>query len=497
MTGEIHKKKKTLLSVAVAASIILIMAVVSLLLIRSKQVQAYRSSALLIVQIENYLEVNRKREQSLIDSLKENYIAKAKAVAYIIDNMDEVENDLAELIKISKMMSIDEIHIFDDKGVICGGTIPAFYGYSFDSGEQLNYFSPMLADKSLSMCQDVMPNTAEGRSMMYAACWNETGRCIVQIGIEPRRLIEELQSYDLSELIEGIPTYDGVDIAVADKETGVLVASTKNRYLGRSLKGMGLNKVSISDGEIHSYKAQIDNRGYYCSLCEHKDNVIAVLMDRTEVNRGVPLALCMVFFYLMLSVLAIGLIVRHMKRLVIEEHTNANIDVMTGFLNRRAYETDMRMQENIEQPLDFAYFSVDLNGLKETNDLLGHIAGDELIVGAAQCMSECFGALGKLYRVGGDEFVAMIRLGRKSPDELLKKFKEATVLWSQKHKRTLSLSSGYADRETHDGKSLAELAKIADGRMYEAKAEYYSVSGKDRRRGLEERAGEKTGGLNE
>lgn len=82
-------------------------------------------------------------------------------------------------------MEVDEIHIIDAAGEIVSGTHPQYYGYSFDSGEQMNYFKPMLKDKSLKMVQDIEPNTAEHKLMQYSAMWNSTGEFIVEAGIEP------------------------------------------------------------------------------------------------------------------------------------------------------------------------------------------------------------------------------------------------------------------------------------------------------------------------
>ena len=39
----------------------------------------------------------------------------------------------------------------------------------------MEYFKPMLKNKNLTMCQDVTPNTAEGKELMYAITWNEAG----------------------------------------------------------------------------------------------------------------------------------------------------------------------------------------------------------------------------------------------------------------------------------------------------------------------------------
>jgi len=188
--------------------------------------QAYQTSAMLVDQVRSVLLSNEKKERSLTDSLKEDYIAKAKAVSYIVDNVPETETDIAELIRIATLMSIDEIHLFTEDGMIYGGTVPPYYGFTFDSGEQIAFFKPMLANKALSMCQDVTPNTAEGKAMMYAICWNDAGTRMTQIGIEPRRLLDEMRTNEISEVVTDMPVYSGVDIIVADRQSGEILGAT-------------------------------------------------------------------------------------------------------------------------------------------------------------------------------------------------------------------------------------------------------------------------------
>lgn len=136
---------------------------------------AYRLSKVLLDRVVTVLNKNDQSEEELIESLKDDYIVRAKAVSYIVDAKPQVENDVEELQKIAKLMSVDEIHLFDETGRITSGSVPKYFGYSFDSGTQISYFKPMLTDKSLTMCQDVTPNTSEGKAMMYAITWNEAG----------------------------------------------------------------------------------------------------------------------------------------------------------------------------------------------------------------------------------------------------------------------------------------------------------------------------------
>ena len=70
---------------------------------RGKRSQAYKMSALLIEHVQNVLANNESKEQSLVESLKESYISKAKAVSYMIDNVPRLEWDIAELL-LSKIL---------------------------------------------------------------------------------------------------------------------------------------------------------------------------------------------------------------------------------------------------------------------------------------------------------------------------------------------------------------------------------------------------------
>ena len=164
-----------------------------------------KMSEVLLERVVNVIEKNEDNESDMVSSLKEDYIVRAKAVAYIINAKPDAETDVDELKKIADLMSVDEIHIFDSTGKIYSGTIPKYYGKSFDSGEQIGYFKPMLEDKTLTMCQDVTPNTSEGKKMMYAITWDETGTRMVQVGIEPVRLLNEVKQNEISSIVENMP----------------------------------------------------------------------------------------------------------------------------------------------------------------------------------------------------------------------------------------------------------------------------------------------------
>ncbi len=155
-------------------------------------------------------------------------------------------------------------------------------------------------------------------------------------------------------------------------------------------------------------------------------------------------------------------------------------DELTRLYNRHSYEEDVAEYESKEMEPDLALFSVDVNGLKEANDSKGHAAGDELLRGTASCLSAVLGGHGKVYRTGGDEFLAILHTDDCAAlrDRLLKQAAEWHGIYNEK----LSFSVGYARHTDEPNAGVHELETIADGMMYEAKEHYYQTEGVDRRR---------------
>lgn len=158
------------------------------------------------------------------------------------------------------------------------------------------------------------------------------------------------------------------------------------------------------------------------------------------------------------------------------------IDQGTQLLNRRAFEEEKARLGMQALPEDLAYVTADLNGLKTANDTLGHAAGDEMIRGAADCLKACLGKYGKVYRIGGDEFAAILRVPDNKLETIMAKLDETAAAWRGKLVSELSIACGWATCREFPSENIAELSRISDERMYAAKSEYYRRTGKDRRK---------------
>jgi diguanylate cyclase (GGDEF)-like protein len=89
---------------------------------------------------------------------------------------------------------------------------------------------------------------------------------------------------------------------------------------------------------------------------------------------------------------------------------DALIDPLTGAGNRRALERDLQMwvAQAVRYDHDLSLVMIDLDGLKAVNDVQGHDAGDALLRQLASSFIAQLRAGDGFYRVGGDEFIALL-----------------------------------------------------------------------------------------
>ena len=161
-----------------------------------------------------------------------------------------------------------------------------------------------------------------------------------------------------------------------------------------------------------------------------------------------------------------------MEKKLMEQRMKSSVDPLTGVFSRLAYH------ESLEQyapsvPADLTVFLMDINGLKGVNDALGHEAGDELICGAARCITQAVGERGKTFRIGGDEFVVLGHMSRPQAQQILAELHRTVAAWSGRRVQELSIAAGCAFASDHPEFSVERLTKEADLAMYARKQEYY------------------------
>ncbi|MCU1539727.1 MAG: diguanylate cyclase [Arthrobacter sp.] len=142
-------------------------------------------------------------------------------------------------------------------------------------------------------------------------------------------------------------------------------------------------------------------------------------------------------------------------------------DPLTGLANRILFNE--RTAAALLTPEPVHVLLLDLDDFKEINDVLGHHAGDEMLVEIARRLQSCVGPHGTVARLGGDEFVVLL-VGRRDSDAVAQRVVSALNAPVSIEGTLIrpGLSLGVASR--NDGlMSSSELLRQADLAMYAAK----------------------------
>lgn len=148
----------------------------------------------------------------------------------------------------------------------------------------------------------------------------------------------------------------------------------------------------------------------------------------------------------------------------------AHKDVPTGCYNRNAFAEDTSIGMELE---GVQVVTFDLNNLKKCNDTKGHMAGDKYIADAATMVQNIFGDLGKVYRIGGDEFCVIVKAHSKEIIESRRKLLKDAIITYRKETGddNFGIACGYAIYDASLDKNLEETRDRADVWMYENKKE--------------------------
>lgn len=151
---------------------------------------------------------------------------------------------------------------------------------------------------------------------------------------------------------------------------------------------------------------------------------------------------------------------------------NMNRDALTNLFNRLKFNADIEKLGKSSEPI-FTCLYVDVNGLHELNNLLGHQKGDDMLCCVADTLSRHFPDE-SVYRIGGDEFV--VTSTRQSKEDMEQVIAEVRCdLVKHNYEISVGIESGAC------GGNLEKVVAAAETAMRSDKAAYYMRNG-DRRR---------------
>ncbi len=298
--------------------VVLFLLVIFYIQVINERRQAYVSAVETFFQIEQVLGENKEELADLKQVYQKTCLHNAEAIAYIIEESPSVLESVEELKKIATMIEVDEIHIFDTTGRIFSGTHPLYYGYTFESGEQMSFFEPMLEDKSLSLVQDIVPNTAEKKMMQYSALWSRDKKFIVQVGMEPVNVLKVTEKNELSYIFSLLRVNSEANYYAIDKESGNIVGSTDLSCVKKSSSEIGLDFKTVTN-DSNGFYSDVNGIKSYCVFMKSGENYIGRVISCHDMYQRVPSTMAWIAFCLIaVAVILYYVVTCYMNKYVVE-----------------------------------------------------------------------------------------------------------------------------------------------------------------------------------
>ena len=148
----------------------------------------------------------------------------------------------------------------------------------------------------------------------------------------------------------------------------------------------------------------------------------------------------------------------------------ANWDSLTGLRNTTSYKSWVAEfeKEMASKTADFGVVVFDVNQLKETNDVYGHSAGNKLIMSAAKVIADTF-KRSPVFRIGGDEFVAVLRYrDLEDCEDLFAQLDAAcaNTFIEERGAMPISIAKGFARFDADTDAHFEDVFRRADYAMY-------------------------------
>jgi len=148
----------------------------------------------------------------------------------------------------------------------------------------------------------------------------------------------------------------------------------------------------------------------------------------------------------------------------------ANEDMLTGMKNRRAFDALLdEIRENKGFCQNAFLIFMDINGLKKINDDMGHHVGDEAVIAAARAVEKAYGKDGHCFRIGGDEFCAVLPDASGAAEQLSARLDAEIRQYNKTCSRyQLSVARGISSLRDEKGniKTTSDWKREADLKMY-------------------------------
>ena len=298
-------------------------------------------------------------------------------------------------------------------------------------------------------------------------------------------LVISFYSSELENVFDNPETLSDMTIQLTDRNLNILYSSDGVE------RGQPVQEHIYNIAQQHTSASIIDNE-YLVSVNNCSDDWFVICYIPTEIILSeisdIQFFIHIIAIIASLFAIALGTIITYKLTRPMDTAINtlinkANIDQLTGILNKRTFEEFAQSSLTNDSPfVHHTLILIDLDNFKGVNDNLGHSYGDKVLTTTGSILRRLFTSSDVVGRIGGDEFCVLLnnlpdetvdqtKLGSKKCEAICEAFREFYSGKDNNYKISASLGAAVYPE---DGKTFEELYASADKALYHSKR-----SGKD------------------
>ncbi len=375
------------------------------------------------VSSQNLIEINVRHKEQLSDIIRNMYVCRVLGRDILFAEEDSIKQSLYD----------EYIVAFEDLD-------QKMADYTqFLEGERLNEFNEIIEQKniykdSMILSADIWLADGDYDEALYAL------QVVTPIANEFFGTIDEYSLEEEALLEEALERNDSLVFSILISGTILCVAMILAVLLFIKFFSKNLSSSLIALEKSMSEIAETGNM---------KVKFPSYLYTKDEVGR-------------------ITTVANKMKDMLLEYSFQ---DTLTGGYNAKAYHeelTDIFSNETEEKTI-WCVIS-DMNNLKQINDNLGHLEGDNAIRNSYTALSEVLNTYGKTFRLGGDEFVSLLEgCTREELDAAITNVTDQINKLTINSEYKFSLAIGYDEFVGKSSLEFHEFFALVDKKMYDNK----------------------------
>lgn len=299
-------------------------------------------------------------------------------------------------------------------------------------------------------------------------------------------VIASIYNWELESVFELPAALNDMTVRLVNADDVILYSSRPDEaseQLPENIRTLlaGLESGSVMNDEYLVTKNACQNGWHViCSM-----SVAAMTRENNEMaQRTIFFVACICLVLMIGGILLYRLFNRSVTGMVTDLNDRASHDLMTGLLNKTAFQNLVREAlADADDTSVRSFIMLDLDNFKKVNDQLGHSVGDDVLIRMSRLLQHAFPDHAMIGRMGGDEFavfrcfpgLSFAEAGEASRDEIQHLYKAFAKEYA-KERETCRISVSAGVYLLPQGKqSFEEVYVRADDALYEAKR-----SGKDR-----------------